>query len=226
MKYKIHYVPLFRGLVRKTEHLYMHRNFKEVITTTGYVWYIEGARKNIMVDSGGDPKLLAKLGYPVKKVQSIEDGLGKLGLAPHDIDIVIQTHLHFGHVDLAHKYTNARFLVQKDELAFAQKPHPAVDDWYNLKSIENQEIELIEGDKELLPDLKILKTTGHSPGGQSVLVTTARGKEAIEGLCGIKENFEPRIISPAYHTNLLEAYDSLARLKEIADHIIPGHETL
>ncbi len=50
-------------------------------------------------------------------------------------------------------------------------------------------------------------------------------KEVIEGLCCIKENFEPRIIPPAYHTNLLDAYDSLAWLKEIADYVIPMHET-
>ena len=74
MKYKIHYVPLFSGKVKKAEHLYMHRNFEDVITTTGYVWYLEGARENILVDSGGDPKLLAKQGYPVKRVQSIEEG--------------------------------------------------------------------------------------------------------------------------------------------------------
>jgi len=58
-----------------------------------------------------------------------------------------------------------------------------------------------------------------SPGSQSVLITTARGNEVIEGLCGIKENFEPRIIPPAYHTDLLEVYDSLTRLRGIADHI-------
>jgi hypothetical protein len=59
-----------------------------------------------------------------------------------------------------------------------------------------------------------------SPGSQSVLITTARGNEVIEGLCCIKENFEQQSIPPAYHTNVLKAYDSLARLKEIADHII------
>jgi len=225
MKYKIHYVPLFRGKVKKAEHLYMHRNFDDVITTTGYVWYIEGARENILVDSGGDPKLLSKLGYPANKVQSIEEGLGKLDLAPQDMDVVIQTHLHFGHVDLAYKYTNARFFLQKDELEFAQSPHPAVRTWYNLKAIERQDIEVIDGDKEIFPGLKLLKTPGHSPGSQSVLINTERGKEVIDGLCGIKENFEPRIIPPAYHTNLLEAYDSLVRLKEIADYIIPMHET-
>jgi len=224
MKYKIHYVPLFSGKVKKAEHLYMHR-FDDVITTTGYVWYIEGAKKNILVDSGGDPKLLAKLGYPAKKVQSIEEGLGKLGLAPQDIDIVIQTHLHFGHADLAYKYTNARFFLQKEELEFAKKPHPAVYAWYNLKGIEKQDIETIEGDKEIFSGLKLLKTSGHSPGSQSVLINTERGKEIIEGLCCIKENFEPGIIPPAYHTDLLAAYDSLARLKKIADYIIPMHET-
>jgi len=226
MKYKIHYVPLFSGKVRKTEHLYMHRNFDDVITTTGYVWYLEGASENILVDSGGDPKLLAELGYPAEKIQSIEEGLRKLGLAPQDIDIVIQTHLHFGHADLAYKYKNARFFVQKEELEFAKKPHPAVHAWYNLKAIEKQEIELIDGDKEIFPGITLLKTPGHSPGSQSVLVDTVRGKEVIEGLCCIEENFEPRIIPPAYHTDLLEAYDSLARLKKIADHVIPMHETV
>lgn len=84
---------------------------------------------------------------------------------------------------------------------------------------------MIEGDRELFPGLELLKTPGHSPGSQSVLVNTVRGKEVIEALCCVRENFEPKLILPAYHTDLLTAYDSLARIKEVADYIIPMHET-
>jgi len=50
--------------------------------------------------------------------------------------------------------------------------------------------------------------------------------------CSIRENYSPPpqlekstpVITPGMHTNALEAYDSVIRIKEMADIIIPTHE--
>ena len=53
----------------------------------------------------------------------------------------------------------------------------------------------------------------------------------IAGLCTIQENFEPPdpaflwpVIAPGRNTNVLDAYDSLLRIKELADIVVPLHD--
>jgi hypothetical protein len=63
-------------------------------------------------------------------------------------------------------------------------------------------------------------------------VKTTKGTAVITGLCTIRENYSPPpeleknapVITPGMHTNALEAYDSVIRIKEMADIIIPIHE--
>ena len=62
-------------------------------------FYIKGAEKNILVDTGC-PAEISKVYHPndpVSDIQSFEEALAKQGLKPEDIDIVIQTHLHYDH---------------------------------------------------------------------------------------------------------------------------------
>jgi hypothetical protein len=58
----------------------------------------------------------------------------------------------------------------------------------------------------------------------------------IAGLCTVRENFEPpspisfvmdvtSVIVPTIHTNVLEAYDSLIKIKERADRVLPLHDS-
>ena len=46
--------------------------FGEMVTVNGYIWYIEGPKENIIVDTGGKAETLSMLGFPVKDVQSPE----------------------------------------------------------------------------------------------------------------------------------------------------------
>lgn len=65
--------------------------FGETVTSTGYIWYIEGPKERIIVDTGGKAETLDMLGFPAKDVKSPEEALLKLGLRCEDVDIVIQT---------------------------------------------------------------------------------------------------------------------------------------
>jgi len=87
--------------------------FGEMVTANGYIWYIEGPKENILVDTGGKAETLTMLGFPSKDVQSPEKALGKLGLQCEDIDIVISTHLMFDHFEYAGKFKNARLLFRR-----------------------------------------------------------------------------------------------------------------
>ncbi|GAI86354.1 unnamed protein product, partial [marine sediment metagenome] len=72
-----------------------------------YAWYIEGSRPNVLVDTGARASQFAGKPFITTDLISVEDGLGNLGLAPEDIEIVILTHLHFDHIALGQLYKKA-----------------------------------------------------------------------------------------------------------------------
>jgi len=63
-----------------------------------------------------------------------------------------------------------------------------------------------------------------------VVVQTAKGKAIITGQCTIDENFAPpeniamQVIPPGVMVDLFDVYDSLLKVKQMADIIIPNHE--
>lgn len=226
----IHPIPLFEGKRDKSQWTY-HLNFGQQVSMAQYVWYIEGTKETILVDAGGSSEYSAGVGRPVKEIQTLESGLNKLGLTFGDIDLVILTHLHFDHVAQASRFSKARFLVQRDELEFARNPHPSVARGYHREFFEGLNFEVINGDARVCDEVSVLSTPGHTPGGQSVSIKTAQGTAIIAGLCTIRDNFEPPspargmlVTTPGIHTNVLEAYDSVLRIKEMADIILPLHE--
>lgn len=208
-------------------------NFGQTITPITYVWYIEGLRERILVDAGASAQYFSTVrGVPASSIQTLESGLGKLGISFNDIDLVILTQLHHDHVSEAFRFTKAKFIVQQNELEFAKRPHPSVAAMYNREFFDKLDFEVINGDTQICDELWALSTPGHTPGGQSVSVKTAKGTAIIAGLCTILENYDPPspmkglmpVITPGIHTNVFEAYDSLIRIKEIADLIVPLHE--
>jgi len=156
-----------------------------------------------------------------------------VGVNFNDIGLVILTHLHPDHVAEASRFTKAKFLIQKDELEFARNPHPAVASGYVQEFFKELNFMVLSGDKKICDGLSVIKTPGHTEGGQSVCIETTKGIVIISGLCTIRENFEPpppvsdtmSVIFPTIHTNVLEAYDSLMKIKKIADILLPLHDT-
>ena len=228
----IHPIPLVEVKLEKSLITYgLH--FGQLATLIGYIWYIEGARDRILVDATGGVEYMSRVrGIPAKNIQTLDAGIGRLGIGPDDIDLVIVTHLHFDHVAQAGQFPKAKLLIQRDELEFAQNPHPAAASGYPKEFFEGLDFEVISGDTRICEEVSVLSTPGHSPGGQSVSVKTAQGIAIIAGLCTIWENFEPAspmkettpVIAPGINTNSLDAYDSLLRIKELADIVVPLHD--
>jgi N-acyl homoserine lactone hydrolase len=230
----IHPIPLFivvdeLGKPRMTHLAY----FGEDVKVCCYVWYIEGAGERILVDAGGTAKTIVARGRPkecVTQVQSLEEGLAKFRLKPGDIDTVIVTHLHWDHIELAREFVNARFVVQEDELTAVSDPDLA-EPGYEKEYFQGLNFEVVQGDAQITRGVKVLFTPGHSVGGQSVAVETEKGIAVIAGFCCIRENFEPAeelrketpFILPGIHVNAQQAHDSMLKIIQAADIIIPLH---
>ncbi|AEE15329.1 metallo-beta-lactamase family protein [Thermodesulfobium narugense DSM 14796] len=235
--YKIHPIVLGSKSFDKSMMTYQF-NYGKPFVIPIYSWYIEGGDKSILIDTGEFMPLKSKdredaLGA---KIYSFEEGLGKYGLTPEGIDIVIHTHLHNDHCENDSKCKNATFYVHENELKQIHNPHPLdyryMEDFI-LDVEENNQIVTLKGDTDILPGIKTIYTPAHSPGGMSVLINTEKGKVLITGFCVIDENFNPppqvlgmgmEVIPPGTLINSYEAYDILVKVKELADIIVPLHE--
>ena len=233
-EYVIHPIPLVEVEFPKAKMTYL-MNFRENIPIVVYVWYLEGTEKKTIVDAGITAERLASRGYKVKPIQTLAEGLRKLGLTTADIEVIIATHLHHDHYAEAKEFPNAEVIVQRSELEFTRNPHPMfaglwASDYHEL--LAGLRFTVVEGDTTFSDGIELLLTPGHSAGSQSVAVRTSQGKAIITGFCSIRENFEPPpqvrekmpVIATGIATSVLQSYDSVARVKQLADIVLPLHE--
>jgi len=234
MKLRILPFPMMKFIGGPTELAQRGKSVELASISYASIWYIEGAGKNILVDAGGSAEIMLKRGHNVQHISSPIDALKTIGIDPKDIDIIIITHLHNDHNSLVRLYKNAKFIVQKMEWEGNFHPHPLEAPRIIPESfIHGLDFEIIKGDAQVTKGINILFTPGHTRGGQSVSVETEKGKAIICGLCTVYSNFEPPesskkalpIIIPDIHLDAREAFDSLMRIKEEADIIIPLHDS-
>ncbi|HSR10746.1 MAG TPA: MBL fold metallo-hydrolase, partial [Thermodesulfobacteriota bacterium] len=122
--YRIRALPLSAMELDKAVLMYRF-HYGQKVMVPNVIWLIEGAGKNILVDSAAEGKMATEFrGLPAREILSFEESLGTAGLRPEDIDIVIQTHLQWDHCANTQKCKKAKILVQEEELRFAYAPHP------------------------------------------------------------------------------------------------------
>jgi N-acyl homoserine lactone hydrolase len=220
--------PLAVGYNETDQGILTYQRFygKRVILPI-YVFAIKGGSQKILVDTGIEefmesPDLEERIGFPILP---FEEALETVGWSPEDVDIIIHTHLHNDHCENDALCTNAKVYVQKAELDFFHNPHP-IDHRYYSDVLDGVDVVTVEGDSPIVDGIDVLFTPGHTPGGQSVAVNTTRGKAVITGLCCNSQNFPPGggVIAPGVLLDAIQAYESMKRVQEIADVLIPIHE--
>jgi N-acyl homoserine lactone hydrolase len=126
---------------------------------------------HILIDSGLAADAPQPPGTPqAQNEKNVLEQLTDLGLEPSDIDLLICTHFDVDHAGYHDAFPQAELIVQRQHYELARSGHPrfapARDHW-DHPALRYQ---MIEGDTELLPGLKLIETSGHTPGHQSVLV--------------------------------------------------------
>ena len=104
--------------------------------------------------------------------RSVADALAGLDMSPADIDMVINTHLHFDHCGQNAVFRHAAHYVQRAELTRAEREAPELYDWFGFMDAR---FELLDGDADVLPGVAVIATPGHTVGHQCVLVRSAGG---------------------------------------------------
>jgi glyoxylase-like metal-dependent hydrolase (beta-lactamase superfamily II) len=147
---------------------------------------VRAANKTIVVETGNgtqwDPKLRAI--YAIQDGDPLLDSLAKAGVQPGQVDLVINTHLHFDHAGGNTRLANGRvvptfprawYIVQRGELEHAMNPTERDRASYfpeNIQAVSNEERwELLEGDQEILPGISVARIPGHNTDIQAVKIT-------------------------------------------------------
>jgi glyoxylase-like metal-dependent hydrolase (beta-lactamase superfamily II) len=138
--------------------------------------------KNILVETGMDDKSGEKFEtqFAVDRDETVFSGLRALNLEPRDIDLVINTHLHFDHagrnttMDLKPTFPNARYLVQAQEIFDATHPHERNRASYIAHDfepiLEAGLFDQLEGETQIMPGLRVMPVPGHNLGQQAVIL--------------------------------------------------------
>ncbi|TMG07235.1 MAG: N-acyl homoserine lactonase family protein [Chloroflexi bacterium] len=132
---------------------------------------------SVLVDTGIGPphELIDRLYKPVR--YPLEEALAGIGLAPADVRLIINTHLHFDHCGGNQFFPGRPILVQRREHESSGAPGYTLPDWVDFPGANYQ---LLDGDGDLLPGLRVVATR-HTPGHQSVVVDTDNGAIVIAG---------------------------------------------
>jgi glyoxylase-like metal-dependent hydrolase (beta-lactamase superfamily II) len=154
------------------------------------------------------------------------NSLKQRGLTPSDIKLVFISHLHFDHCHNIDLFPKAKVFVSRAEWDYSRAPH--VDDifvpWGIHELLEQYDLELIEGDGVIAPNVSYFAAPGHTPGSVAVrLTTTDRGCVVIAGdaIKYAKEVILGRCDAAFDLASAGQA--SIRRILEIADRIVPGH---
>ena len=131
----------------------------------------------VLVDTGiGGPEEELRDWRVVNR--SMAEALADYDLSPSDVRLVINTHLHFDHCGWNAVFRHAPFWIQRAELDRARRESPELADWYDFAGAR---FELLDGDTDVVPGIRIVTTPGHTRGHQSVVVTLPGGPELMVG---------------------------------------------
>ncbi len=135
---------------------------------------------------------------------AIVDSLGRIGIEPEEVGIVVNTHLHHDHCANNDLFREAELMA-----------HAAEGPGRGYRRVE-------EG-TEISPGVRIVHTPGHSRGSISVFVEA----ELRYAVCGdalpTRDNYL-KWVPPGLNYDSSLALESMKRIVEFADFVVPGHD--
>lgn len=153
---------------------------------------VRAGGKTILVETGAGAKVSAKF----RDIYALEgpflnERLQDFGLDPTEIDVVINTHLHFDHCGgntrvekdrIVAAYPNAKYVVQRGEFEHAKHPNERDHASYipdNYVPVETAgKFSLLEGDRAIAPGVELIRVPGHTANMQCVKLSGG-GKTAL-----------------------------------------------
>jgi glyoxylase-like metal-dependent hydrolase (beta-lactamase superfamily II) len=154
------------------------------------------SKQTVLVETGMGNKLSERMikfyGQPAKLL----DNLAAAGVAPEDVDIVINSHLHFDHCGwntvrdkngkIVPTFPRARYYAPEGEWQYARRPSERDAISFIAENydplVESGQMTLLKGGEEILPGISVKTFPGHTAHMQAVIVNGGPGPERANGL--------------------------------------------
>jgi N-acyl homoserine lactone hydrolase len=204
------------------------------IPITGYL--IRTSDAVILFDTGLSPRAVPGLirNDPLARFTDADllvHRLDELGLEADHVDLVVLSHLHYDHAGGAHLFPKSELCVQRDEYSYAYYPAPFFASFYYRKNFDlpGYRWRLLDGDTELLPGVTVVRSDGHTPGHQSLVIELPdSGPVVLAGDCVYWQQHLDEERVPGVVWNPTLAMHSLKRLKTLArltgGRVFPSHD--
>lgn len=235
-------IPINTGYIKVSEGLITKGgNENKYLEIPSVAWYLYNNKEKILVDTGMCSTERANKWHHSGSCQppghSIDQQLLKIGVNTNDINTIIFTHLHWDHCSNLNLFENAKLIVSKAELDFAEDPIPPYYSAYEHPILglhppfEDKDFIKIEGEYKYNEDITIFPTPGHSVGHQSVLVKgvdsiyiiagdAIYSKENLKGNSKLHSKFTPI----GRYVNILDVWNSMEKIVNRGGIILPGHD--
>ncbi|MBS7629992.1 MBL fold metallo-hydrolase [Candidatus Bathyarchaeota archaeon] len=177
---------------------------------------IKDDRKNILVDPG-----ILQLG----RYGAFQSRLAELGLKTEDIDVVINTHCHYDHIEGNYLFEGKPLIIHEKEIEYCRNLY-----WPEFAEafLGILDLKPIERSVEVTENISVIETPGHTPGSISVIVKTNKGKIACIGDAAIVKEDYLLFRPPSVVTKNIAPEVSVASLRKVASCkpflVIPGHD--
>ena len=112
------------------------------------------------------------------RVTAIEAALADQGIEFADVTGAANCHLHFDHSGQNVRLPGIPIFVQRAEWAMVHEPDYTVPEWIDAPGLS---YEVLEGEAEVAPGLRVIPTPGHTAGHQSLVVVTSEGTIVLAG---------------------------------------------
>jgi glyoxylase-like metal-dependent hydrolase (beta-lactamase superfamily II) len=112
------------------------------------------------------------------RVRPVDDALVESGISLADVTGAANCHLHFDHSGQNTRLRGIPIFVQRAEWAKVHEPDYTVPEWIDVPGLT---YELLDGETEVAPGMRLVPTPGHTPGHQSLVIDAPEGAIVLAG---------------------------------------------
>ncbi|KON29223.1 hypothetical protein AC482_07070 [miscellaneous Crenarchaeota group-15 archaeon DG-45] len=184
-----------------------------------------GSTNTVLVRDSGlniivDPGIIQLVRYG-----ALQARLEEAGLRPEDIDMVVNTHCHYDHIEANCLFRGKPLIVHEKEIEYCRRLYwPEFADAY----MGILEVDAISGDRRVSDNVRVVETPGHTPGSITVVAETAEGPVACVGDAVIVKEDLLELRPPSVVTRNVAPEMAVESLRKIASLrpalVIPGHD--
>lgn len=193
-----------------------------VVHPRGRLLFDTGVHCQTITDPAGrlGPERAKRFGIRSGPGDHVVSQLAQLEIAAAQVDVVANSHFHFDHCGGNEFFPHARFLVQRREMEAARatatdRYRPSAQDFDHPLRYEP-----IDGAHDVFGDgtVVLLPTYGHTPGHQSLIVTTGKAARLVftADACYTQANMD-RDLLPTVVWDEAEMSHSLGVLRKLRD---------